>query len=104
MIISNLTFSTLILLIGTSFCIVGLIICILTAFSKISNYLGNYTYLTSPKGHLFIFFGFLTFSLSDIYNQKWLTFFIQIMISILYLGIYIIQRNIYLQKIKDEIR
>jgi hypothetical protein len=51
-----------------------------------------------------IFIGSLTFSLSDVYNEKWLSLFIQIMVSGLYFCIYRIQNGTYLLKLEEEKR
>ena len=89
---------------GSSLCIVAYINMCLSFVYKASNFAGIASILIPPSVFLMLFIGTLLFSFSDCYGHKWFSFFVQILVSALNLGIYMIQRKIYQKKIEDEIR
>lgn len=85
-----------------SFSITGWIIFCISFLKKISNYTGNKIFLIYPKVYLMFFFGCLTFSLSHIYEKKWIPFAIQFLASGLNLCIYILQSKSFKKRLEEE--
>lgn len=102
--INKLSIDVILSILATSLCLSGWFIMVLSFFSKIENYVGKKYFFTPPKVFLLFFLGSITFSLSDIYTQKWWSFLIQIWVSGFNLGIYIIQRQAYNRMLENEIR
>lgn len=91
-------------ILALSFSLTGILIYFLTSVSKISNYTGFKGTLTHPNGFLFIFLGSVTYLLSDIYSLNWNILCFQTVVSIIYLYIYKVHKNIYDEKLKYENR
>lgn len=100
----SLFVSIMLSIIALSLSTTGWIICCISFFSKVYNYSGEGIVLVSQKAFLFIFFGSITFSLSDICVGRWMAFFIQLGISCLNLCIYIIHSKTYREKLEYEKR
>jgi len=94
----------LLCLFGTSFCLTGILICAITFFRKVSNGEHQRKVVVSPRGFLFLFLGIVSFSFTDIYDQKWGAAIVHFSTSILYLCIYIILNKSYKLKLEDENR
>lgn len=101
---NTINISLVLSLIAVAFFLSGWTLLSLSFIFKIENYYGTKFVLIPPNAFLMIFIGSLMFSLSDIYEQKWLSFFIQFLVSCLNLSIYIIQRKTYKKRLEDEIR
>lgn len=101
---NTINVSLLLSLVAVAFSLTGWTLLILSFIFKIANYSGNKLVLIPPNAFLMVFIGSLIFSLSDIYEQKWLSFFIQFLVSCLNLSIYIMQKRTYKKRLEDEIR
>jgi hypothetical protein len=102
--INNLSIPLILSIAGTSLSLSGWILMCLSFTYKVSNFTQNPLILIPPNAFLITFLGALMFSLSDLYDSKWLPFAIQILVSILNFSIYIVQRKTYRQRLEDEIR
>lgn len=100
---NTINVSLLLSLVAVAFSLAGWTLLILSFIFKISNYNETKFVLIPPNAFLMAFIGSLIFSLSDIYEQKWLSFLIQFLVSCLNLSIYIMQRRTYKKKLEDEI-